>query len=376
MDVRSVLSELGLSEGEIKVYLALLKLGSTPVSKIKEETNLHRTTIYDFLEKLLNKGLMSYVIRNNVKYYSAAPPQKLFDFLKEKQDKLEQVLPELQKLHQFQQEEVKVEVYKGAEGLKTVMLECIKIGKETVGFGIDDGLFKKALPTFIEQYQRLLEEHNIHERLLAKMNAEYYFHTKQTKYKYLPADLFSPTSTLIYGNRIQIVMWEPSLMTIVVDNKKLAESYRRHFEALWNMESMIFRGWDEVKSLFWDMVETLKKGEEYTVFGVPPAADKYAPFFEEMMEAQKKKGVKARGIFDKRAVEQAEACRKFPHFKVRSLDSKYMSPAEVGIYGGKVMIVLWTDVPQGFLINNKKVADSFRQFFEFFWKMAEEQRKI
>src|SRR3989338_1279088 len=109
MDIPGVLAELGLSEGEIKVYLALLKLSSVPVSKIKEETQMHRTTIYDFLEKLLNKGLINYVIRNNVKYYTAANPTKLFEFLKEKQDHLQTILPELQKLHQFQQEETKVE---------------------------------------------------------------------------------------------------------------------------------------------------------------------------------------------------------------------------------------------------------------------------
>ena len=66
MDVKQVLSELGLSEGEIKVYMALLKLGSSPVSALKEETKLHRTTIYDFIEKLLNKGLVNHVIKNNV----------------------------------------------------------------------------------------------------------------------------------------------------------------------------------------------------------------------------------------------------------------------------------------------------------------------
>ena len=370
MDFQHVLGELGLSDGEIKVYVALLKLGSSPVSDIKEETNLHRTTIYDFVEKLLNKGLINYVVKNNVKYYNASGPQKLVDFLKEKQDHLQQVMPELEKLSAFHKEETKVEVYKGAEGLKTVMLGCIRTGKETVGMGIDDGLFKKALPIFIEQYQRLLEEHNITERVLTSKKSEYYFHTKQTNYKFLPSDLFSPISTLVYGDKIQIVIWEPSLTTLLIENRQLAQSYRKHFEILWNQESMLFRGLDEVKSLFRDMVQTLKKGEEYTVFGVPPAADKYAPFFEEMMEAMGKKGAKGRGVFDRRAVKQIASCKKFPHFSARLLNPEYMSPAEVGIYGNKVMIVIWADIPQGFLINNSKVAASFRQFFEFFWNMA------
>ena len=119
MDVKQVLSELGLSEGEIKVYMALLKLGSSPVSALKEETKLHRTTIYDFIEKLLNKGLVNHVIKNNVTYYNATHPNRLADFLKEKVEKLNNVLPELIKLSEFHKEEIKVEVYKGKEGYKT-----------------------------------------------------------------------------------------------------------------------------------------------------------------------------------------------------------------------------------------------------------------
>ena len=101
MEIKEVLDKVGLNEGEIKVYLALLKLGSVQVSKIKDETNLHRTTIYDFIEKLINKGLVGYVIKNNVKYYTASHPSKLIDFVKEKEENLKEILPNLIKLSEF-----------------------------------------------------------------------------------------------------------------------------------------------------------------------------------------------------------------------------------------------------------------------------------
>jgi sugar-specific transcriptional regulator TrmB len=132
MDEKEVLKELGLSDGETKVYLALLKLGPSTVNKITKITEQHRTTIYDFLEKLLNKGLVNYVIKNNVKYYKATHPNKLMDLLKEKEDNLKNIMPSLIDLSKFQKEEVKVEVYKGKEGLKTVMLDVIRSGKEIV----------------------------------------------------------------------------------------------------------------------------------------------------------------------------------------------------------------------------------------------------
>jgi len=115
MEIKQVLQDSDLSEGESEVYLALLKLGSSPVSKIKEESGLHRTTIYDFLEKLLNKGLVNYVIQNNIKYYKASHPNKLIDFVKEKEEDLKEILPELKEMAEFQREDLKVEVYKGLE---------------------------------------------------------------------------------------------------------------------------------------------------------------------------------------------------------------------------------------------------------------------
>ncbi len=370
MDVKSVLANLGLSDGEINVYLALLKLGSSGVSKIKEETTLHRTTIYDFLEKLLNKGLVSYVIKNNIKYYSATHPGKLSEYLVEKQKHLTEIMPQLLDLAKFQKEDVKVEIYKGKEGLKTVMLDCIRTKKEVLGMGIDEVFFKKELPIFIEQYQRMIKENKIHERILTRHDAKYLFDKSNTDYKFLPPSYFSPTSTLVYGNKIQIVMWEPSLTTLLIENNKLAESYRNHFESLWGQESMVFRGDDEVKSVFEDIINTLKKGEECLTFGAPSMPKKWVSYFDGFSLKIGEKGAINKVIFDEDAKSMIEMSKKHSAIKLKILPKEYMTPSEVDIYGDKIVIVLWSKIPQAFVINNKKISYSFRKYFELLWNVA------
>ncbi len=370
MDIKSVLEELGLSSGEIEVYLALLKLGSNPVSRVKEETGLHRTTIYDFIEKLLNKGLVSYVIRNNIKYYNAAHPNKLVEFLNEKQKRLAEVLPRLNELADFHQEEVKVEVYKGKEGLKTVMLECIRTGEDTIGIGVDDELYKKALPVFIEQYQKMLEENNIHERVLTKLNYGYLFDSSNTEYRFLPNEHFSPTSTMVYGDKVQIVLWEPSLTTLLIQNRKLAEDFKKHFEILWRQESMIFHGEDEIRAIFDEMVQTLQKGQQYIAFGIPPLSEKWDNYFDEQFcQKLDRKGVKMSVILDERA-EQLMRLQKYPTVSIRSMSKEYMSPAEVDVWGDKAAIILWGKKPMAIVINNKQIAQSFTRYFELLWGIA------
>jgi len=233
-EIKRVLGEIGLSEGEIKVYLALLKLGPVQVSKIKEETLLHRTTIYDFVEKLLNKGLVNYVIRNNVKYYSATHPNKLLDFIKEKEEGVKGILPQLAALAETRKDEIRVEVYKGAEGFKAVLNDIIRVGKDIVGFGIDEAKFKEAFPILMEQHFKKEERLNIKERLLTSEGAKFLFRKKTTKYRFIPAEFFNPTPTAVYGNKIVSIIWEP-LTIVLIENAQLADSYKKYFEMLWGI---------------------------------------------------------------------------------------------------------------------------------------------
>ena len=165
MGVKEVLAEMGLGEGEIKVYLALLKLGSSPVSALKEETNLHRTTIYDFIEKLLNKGLANYVVMGNVKYYQATNPQRLSDFLKEKASRLNEVMPELVKMSGFHKKELNVEVFKGKEGYKAMLGLVIREKKDLIGMGFEEEKFEELVPDTMRWYFREIKEKGIKERI-------------------------------------------------------------------------------------------------------------------------------------------------------------------------------------------------------------------
>src|SRR3989344_5764194 len=93
-----ILKELRLSNTEIKVYITLLELGPSLASKLSQKSKVERAVTYHILEKLIRKGLVSYVVRENRKYFSAAEPEKLKDLIKEKEASLNELIPELMKL--------------------------------------------------------------------------------------------------------------------------------------------------------------------------------------------------------------------------------------------------------------------------------------
>jgi len=233
-DTEEALENLGLNKGEIKVYLALLKLGSIQVSKIKEETNLHRTTIYDFLEKLQNKGLVNYVIQNNIKFFKAAEPDKLLDLIKEKEEKLKSVMKYLKTLSQYQEEEIEIEIYKGREGFKTVLNDILRTKEGLVGFGVDEFQFKKNYPIIMEQFFKKEQKLDIKERILTSEKAKFIFKRKNHIYRYIPEEYFSSAPTLIYKDKVIIHLFNKKRI-ISIKSKELAKSYKRHFEMLWKI---------------------------------------------------------------------------------------------------------------------------------------------
>jgi len=234
MEIKAVLENLGLSDGEIKVYLALLKLGNSPVSKIKEESRLHRTTIYDFIEKLINKGLVSYVVKNNIKFYSAMHPSKLMDFVKEKENHLKNILPNLIKLSEQHKEEIKIEVFRGKEGFKSLLNLMLREKKDVYGYGIDESEFEARFPIEIKQYIKKEQKLGMKEKLISKKGAGLYYKSSHIKYKFFDDKFFSPTPWLAFSDYVSVIIWEP-LTIILIKSKELSKGFHKHFNLLWRI---------------------------------------------------------------------------------------------------------------------------------------------
>src|SRR3989344_6809423 len=108
-----ILEELGLSEAEAKVYLALIETGSTLAGLIIKKTGLHRGTTYQILQRLKEKGLVSSVIKGKKQYFEPASPDRLIDTLKEREEKLQSIIPSLNEKLKASKEKQEVTVYYG-----------------------------------------------------------------------------------------------------------------------------------------------------------------------------------------------------------------------------------------------------------------------
>ena len=152
-DAESVLEDFGLSKKEVQVYLSLLRLGGSTVSRLAKETKINRITVYDVLKYLGSKGLVSSIDKNSKKYFSAADPKILINLLEEKKEKIKSILPQLEVQKKTVKEITKLEFYEGKSGMKVIMDDIIKTGVAVLSFGTRYKLsefLKYYVPQFIK----------------------------------------------------------------------------------------------------------------------------------------------------------------------------------------------------------------------------------
>ena len=102
MEIKNSLKNVGLSEQEASIYVALLKMGNLAASRIAKTIGVKRTTVYPILQNMVSKGFVQTIQKKNQKYYGAAKPQSIVAYLEKKLEDFESIIPSLQTLEKSQ----------------------------------------------------------------------------------------------------------------------------------------------------------------------------------------------------------------------------------------------------------------------------------
>lgn len=243
--IEEVLSQIGMTGNEIKVYLALLKSGQLSVNEIGSRSGLHRQVCYDALERLLEKGFATYAVQNSKKFFRALEPEKLLDYLDTKKELVKQALPELSRIAMLPKEEIGIEVMKGKNVIKAILRDVVKsLGKkrgEVLMLGVDEEKFEEEDRIAIMQYINQMKKLKLKERLIAKQGAKVYFEGPQSDYRLIKPEFFNPNPIYIYGEKIVQVIWGNPVTAVVITNKAVNDAYRKYFEMLWKQAKPLKR---------------------------------------------------------------------------------------------------------------------------------------
>ena len=224
------LESIGFTAGEEKVYIALLRLGSSMTGAIAKEAGVSRSKLYEILEKLSRKGIVSHYKINNISCFTAAPPSRI----------VEKSIPKFENFLDKNLLSQDAQVFEGMDGIKSVRETALnnmhsgdviyyfgnsKSGHENVlGYWDDwnNRRVKKKIWAYIVYNQDSKDFGERRKRL------------KYTKVKYLAQKGASHAWIEIYEDTVAIVMKYQTPMSIVINNKFVAESFKTYFNILWS----------------------------------------------------------------------------------------------------------------------------------------------
>jgi len=229
--MKELLVQLGLTEREADAYVALTSFEEATALQIAKLTKEHRTNIYDSLENLIKKGLITYSLKGKVKYYKISDSSKIADFISQKEEIAKQVTKEIEIKLKKRQEKPSVEVYEGQEGFKSLLLKMLKEGKTIYGLGASEE-WNKRFPMEMIHYMKEREKRKIKAKLLYVKGTKPII-SSVNEIRFLPVEFKQPSSMAIFGEYVVIFMWtEPTLATLT-KSRELSNSFRNYFGVLW-----------------------------------------------------------------------------------------------------------------------------------------------
>ncbi|HLD05881.1 MAG TPA: helix-turn-helix domain-containing protein [Candidatus Nanoarchaeia archaeon] len=247
MDINE-LKKIGFTQGETQIYAALLELGETTRTELAKKSGISPSKIYDVVNRLMEKGIVSTVKKQGVLHFSAADPARLTDFLDQKEAELnqertlvDQLLPILLAKHQKTKEEVDIEVFYGWEGMQTAYNDIVKsLSKGDINyiFGASKGQDPKQADLFFSKYYERTRKKKYKIKIIFNENMRgytdrvgFFLKTAPHEARFLHQNTF--TELNFYKDTVLFIMLLKKPIVIRVHSQEAADSFKKFFETMW-----------------------------------------------------------------------------------------------------------------------------------------------
>ena len=227
---------LGLSKGEIKVYSTILDLGIPSVNDIHKSTGLERRTVYDIVNKLAEKGLITNIKERGKNYYKCAPLSKIKEEVKKRKQELtkfEEIIPRMEEMYASSKPPINFEILRGKEGIKTVFEDLLKYEKNYFIGG--RWYITKRLPIYWSHYNKRRIKKKVKWFNLVLHDSPKSPTKQFIEVKTLPEEFSgSPSIIFIYGNKVVNVLWGEEFFAFSIESEDIANNYKKYHSYLWD----------------------------------------------------------------------------------------------------------------------------------------------
>lgn len=238
------LKQLGLSDKEAKVYLAVLELGPSPVIEIAQKAEINRPTAYVQIEYLINMGLMSSYTKGKKQFFAAEPPERLQELVRirereasEQRGRLGEIMPQLQAIFDTAEERPKVRFYEGREGIRSMAADIFsKKTKEIYTISSLDLIKNVLSQEEISEIEHLRAKYKIQVRFLYNYSKGALTSSRYptVEDRFIPSEKFPITSGVdIYQNKVSAFALKGKMVGVIIESSEIADTMRSLFNLAW-----------------------------------------------------------------------------------------------------------------------------------------------
>lgn len=241
-----ILEEIGLTPGETKTYLALLKTGESSTGRIAKESQVSRSKLYSILDKLSKKGLVGSLKKGKINYFKAMEPRRILYFLEEKNKKfieqreiIKKIIPELESKQRM--EKTEATLYEGIKAIKNFylnILDELSSGETYQVIGANYGENWPGIKEFFENYHKQRSNRGIKVKMLANHDAKNEL-VKTTflnsEIRFLPQYLMSNMTIVFYKDKSFIFFLSENPIGLLMKNEESTKGFQSYFNAFWKI---------------------------------------------------------------------------------------------------------------------------------------------
>lgn len=246
MELIRGLMALGLTEIESRFYLAALELGQASVRDIASKAGITRTNAYDVYARLLDQKLVAEVANGSGRaiLVTAEPPEQLRSILEQRHQRLHDLLPELESLHNRSRSKPRIRFYQGIEGIKAVMEETLNCrGKKLLGILSMRDLYQVPGRAWMDDLVRRRIEAGVSLRVIRSPGNDLHSfwpesHADLRELRFAPADFVFSMTTYIYDDKVAFISTRRENFAMTIESAEFVNMQTHLFEVLWQASTL------------------------------------------------------------------------------------------------------------------------------------------
>ena len=235
--LEEILLSLGLHKNEILVYLDLVENGTSSALEIARRTRIHRSNTYDSIRKLISKGFVKENIENQKKTFNSVELEKISDYIKQKEQEFNVILPQLQDFSSNKCEKGNISIGEGVFAARTAALELLELNQPIFTYGASRETLESFGEGFLKDFHKERVKRKIMMSHIYNKNAiervKFLNKLKFTEAKCLPEKYDTLVCTTICGNTVLFLIFSKPLMVMKIINFEVAKAYKNYFNLMW-----------------------------------------------------------------------------------------------------------------------------------------------